>query len=498
MKYPTLKITTLAVLLALGLSACNPADVAEEGIAQNGDNATTNEAKTAYVTSGVITGFGSVYINGVEFETDGTQFSVDDATGTESQLKIGMYITLEGDINADGASGSAAKIKFENDVEGMVLANNVSAGIGTLNVMGQDVTVDLDTKFESDIDGVVAIDGIQVNNLVDVSGYSSGNGSIYATRVELKKAAHEGEEVELKGVVSGLTDTTFAIGSMTIDYSSAQLEDFEDVVLADGMYVEVKSTSGLNDQQQLVASKIQLEEKDGKGEKRESGKEMEIEGVITAIVDSSNSFVEVNGQKVMLAEDTKFENGAIADLLAGKKIEVEGRFDDDGLFVAKEIKFRAEAKIKMEATLEAVDVDNSTVTVFGQTLKVNTMTVMDDEQDKDGVTPVKYFNLTHLNVGDWLELKAYKDENGNLIATKLKRDDFEAEDNGLIEVKLEGLIDEVKTSGELVVAGVNVNVDAVAADKTFAEGMKIEMKGRYADGLFSATEVSVEEEESED
>jgi hypothetical protein len=345
------------------------------------------------------------------------------------------------------------------------------------------------------VDGIIAIDDIAVNNMVEVSGYSSGDGTIYATRVELKKAAHDGDEIELKGVVAGLLDNTFTIGGMTIDFASAQMEDFEDASLANGMYVEVKSTQGLNDAGHLIAEKVELEDKEGKGEKRGDGEEMEVEGVITTAIDDAGGTFEVNGQKVTLADDTEFENGSLADLLAGKKIEVEGEFDAEGQFIAKEIKFRAQARIKMEGTLEAVDVTNNTVTVFGQTLTTNTLTVMDDEQNKDGVEPVKYFNLTHLNVGDWLELKAYKDENGNLIATKLERDDMEVEDSGLIEVKLEGDIEEVKASGELVVAGVLVNIDAVAADKTFSAGMKIEMKGSYSDGLFSASEVSVEEAE---
>ena len=492
MKTTSLKLTSIAVLTALGLSACNITDDIDTAL--NGDTS-TSEAKTAYVTSGVITGFGSVYINGVEFETDGTEFAVDDAAGTESQLKIGMYITLQGDINADGTSGTAGKIKFENDVEGMVLAKNLVAGVGTLNVMGQTVNVDLDTKFESDVLSVPTIDDILNNNIVEVSGYSSGSGSIYATRIEVKKAGHEvGEEMELKGIISRLTDSTFIIGDMTVNHLTATLEDFEGLTLADGMYVEVKSTEGLNSDGQLIASKVQLEQKDGKGEKRDSGEEMEIEGVITTAIDADKTFVEVNGQKVMLAESTKLENGALTDLLAGKKVEVEGEFDADGMFVAKEIKFRAQARIKMEGPVEAIDTVNSTVTIFGQTIAINTLTIMDDEMNKGGVTPVKYFNLTHLAVGDWLELKAHE-ENGKLIANKLERDDAEAEDNGLLEVKLEGDIAEVKANGELLVAGVAVNVDAVSSDKAFTAGMKIEMKGSYANGLFSASEVSVEEAE---
>ncbi|MDH5545435.1 MAG: DUF5666 domain-containing protein [Gammaproteobacteria bacterium] len=482
MKRKTLKLTTLAVMTALGLAACNSTQ-----------DPTTTQAKTGYLTSGVITGFGSVYINGVEFETDNAAFTVDDATGAESQLKVGMYITLEGDINADGQTGKAAKITFESEIEGMVLENTVSGGVGTLNIMGQTVTVDLDTKFESQLVDVLTIDQLGANNIVEVSGYSSGTGSIYATRIELKKADFTvGEEMELKGVISQLTDATFVIGGMTVNHLSAVLEDFEGVSLADGMYVEVKSTEGLDGNQNLIASKIQLENKDGKGEKREDGEEMEIEGLVTGAVNADLTEVEINGQKVLLREKTEFEHGDASLLLAGTKVEVEGEFDSNGAFIAEEIKFRAEAKIEMDGMLEAVDPAQHTVTVFGQVVSVNNLTVMVDERNSGDIEPVKYFNLSHLAVGDWVQLKAHKDESGNLVANKLERDDAEDANNGVIEVELRGDIDAVQDNGQLLVAGVAVDVSAIDG-KSFGVGMEIEMRGTYANGLFTATDVSVEE-----
>jgi hypothetical protein len=42
---------------------------------------------------------------------------------------------------------------------------------------------------------------------------------------------------------------------------------------------------------------------------------------------------------VRLTEDTVFEGGTEADLAIGVPVEVEGRFDAEGVFVATEIEF---------------------------------------------------------------------------------------------------------------------------------------------------------------
>ena len=57
------------------------------------------------------------------------------------------------------------------------------------------------------------------------------------------------------------------------------------------------------------------------------------------------------------------------------------------------------------------------------TFTVNNETRMIDEQD-EGVTPVFYFSLTDIAIGDFVEIDYYTDDiSGNKIATKVERDD---------------------------------------------------------------------------
>lgn len=476
MNKPMMKLTALAVMATLGVTGCFKDDTPPAG------------GKTDYVTSGIITGFGSVYVNGVKFETDSTQYDIDDAAGTEDQLKVGMFVTLQGNVNADGTTGSAATISFESDVEGIVISND---GAGTLNVMGQTVTTDVNTKFESHVAGVTMIEEILPDSIVEVSGYSNGNGSIYATRVEVKAASHvAGDEMEVKGVVSQLSAYTFVIGGMTIDHTTAQLEDFNGIALADGQYVEVKSTEGLSGGN-LVASKIELENEDGKDEKREDGKEMEISGVVTGNVNVDGNMVEINGQQVTLNSETEYDNGSLAELVVGTMVTVEGEFNANGEFVAEEIEFGRDADVEMKGLVDKVDAAAGTITVFGQTYHVDNSTMMVDERDDNGLTPEKYFSLANITAGEWVEVEGYYDEAGKLITIEVERDDPEMSEAGAYAMELEGKIQAIATSGELTVAGVTVDASANSGIQ-YAVDMKLKMIGSYSANVFTATLVEVD------
>lgn len=72
---------------------------------------------TAVTTTGVITGFGSVHVNGVEFDTDSTDFDSDDDVADETELKVGQVVTLTGTKNDDGVTGTAENMSMKTWLE---------------------------------------------------------------------------------------------------------------------------------------------------------------------------------------------------------------------------------------------------------------------------------------------------------------------------------------------------------------------------------------------
>ena len=471
----------LAVIASLGLSACN-------------DDSSTSGVSVNKSTTGVITGFGSIFLNGVEYETDQASFIVDGVTGDESLLKLGMVVTLSGDAAADG-TGNATVVEFENEVEGVVIDTSNYAIDGTLNIMGLTIHTDEDTVFESVNDFMNSIADIQVGNVIEVSGYSSGDGSVWATRLEVKRSSHSvDDEIEMKGRISlPITDTTFMIGQMVVNYSSAEFDDMTPDMIAADLLVEVESDSGFNDAKELIATKIELKNSGKKKHKYEDDdEEVEVQGVITNVV--SNTEIEVNGSTVLLNTATKIVHGDVTTLANGLKVKVKGNVDIDGNLVAEKLVFKPSGDIKMFGKLEATDIANNTIKLFGLTVILNNSTMVEDDRDDvDKSELVKYkFGVDDLLVGDWVKVKAFKNASGDLIATKAEREASKEND----EEKLEGRIESVNMSAQaMVVAGVTVDYSSVGG-LTPEIGMKAELKGSFADTVFTAREGDADADDS--
>ena len=312
----------LAVLGAITAAGC-------------GNDSKTDSGPAGSKHTGVITGFGSVYVNGVKYNTDRAAVSVEHENANMKDLEIGMVVTLVGSVNADGTTGVATQISYCDELEGVVSAVNLAVdGTGTLTVMGQIVNIDANTTFESKVEAITAITLIEIGNIVEVSGYSDGDGNIVATRVEVKKDMMEaGDEIEVKGVITDLDveAKTFMLGALMVHYDGAEIEH----TLANGLYVEVKSTTAPTADNMLFASGVEVEEDELDGEE---GDEFELEGVVNTVI--SETEFELNGQTVLINSGTEFEDGLAGAIAVGAILEVEGRLNADGHLVADEIEFR--------------------------------------------------------------------------------------------------------------------------------------------------------------
>ena len=400
------KKTALIASIAL-FTACS------SGTTSNGGTTGTS------TTSGVITGFGSVYINGVEYETDNASVTIDGSQSAETDLGVGDVCVLQGSVNADGLTGTATAIICTDELEGYVLdVSSLTNGIGTMNVMGQTVTITADTVFDSDTEASIA--DLVVNDIVEVHGYPDGTGNILATRIETKNAA---EDIEVKGLISNLTDTTFELGSLLVDYSRATEVASN---MTNGLYVEVKTQVPLSGDVAngftLIASKVEIEEDGSLDIDGEEGEDLKIQGVVSNITATSFDF---NGTTVLFSSLETDDDFDVSSLVDGMIITVEGYIDANGNFVVEEIEEDHASENEAEGLV--IGTTDTTITIsvnsVDMTFSVNNETRMIDEQD-EGVTPVFYFSLTDIAIGDFVEIDYYTDDiSGDNIATEIERDD---------------------------------------------------------------------------
>ena len=283
------------------------------------------------ITAGRITGFGSIIVNGIRFDVDGATFSKDDVNSQQSDFQIGEYIVIKGSIDETGLNGIATEVIFKDLLEGQV--TNVSIDGISIEVLGQTISTDEYTEFH----GFTALTDLIEGSIVEISGIKDADGMIIATSIELEDDSFvNGEsENEIKGIISGLNATlmTFQIGNLIIDYSTAELDDFDNDQPIDGQFVEVKSDQAIS-ANTLIATKVELEEDEISSD---TDSEMDIEGLVTRYVSATD--FDVNGIAITTNDSTKFEHGLVTELALNVLVEVEGKFNDSGVLVADEVEF---------------------------------------------------------------------------------------------------------------------------------------------------------------
>ncbi|MBA6391556.1 hypothetical protein H4J38_12340 [Colwellia sp. BRX10-3] len=446
---------------------------------------------TITATTGVITGFGSVFVNGVEYETDATTVTTDDNDGaSETNLQVGMVVNLSGEVNEDGTTGDANTIHYDEQLKGPM--DSIDLFANTIIILGQTILFDDLTSLENFI-----LSDLKPGDILEISGYFNADGELYATRIEKE---NEQTQLKIQARITSLdtVNKTFELNGLTIDYSSATFKDFVEADLADGQQVRVKGEYSALDAGVLVVSEVKLKEKN---ENHDEGDNRHVEGFITDF-ESSSSF-KVDGIAIIIDDNTEFKYGDASALMANVRVKIKGEFNADGALLAKKIRIEHKTNLSIEGAIEAINLELSTVTVLGVEFEINNQTKMKDESDDDE----RFFDLADLAIGDYVELKGFVDSEGKNIATKMKR---ENEDENA-ETELKGKVSNIENFSFSLV-GVTVTTDANTqfegtngddvSQAVFFEqlenDMLVEVKGQLIDSIFVALKVEIEEHDDDD
>jgi Domain of unknown function (DUF5666) len=342
-------IATLVAALFV-LSACGGGGGATTG-------STTPPASTATVyAAGPITGFGSVIVNGVRFDDSAATISDDDGNAlAESQLHLGMQVECEGGPGSDDAHGVAHAIHVHAALLGPVTAVDTTAG--TLTVLGQTVTTDAQTAFDSALANGLA--SVVVGAVVQVHGqFDTTSQSYLATRIELAAGANH---YRIRGTITAFDATakTLAIGPTAVSFSTTTNVPTD---LAVGKLVVVRlattpvggvwTATAIADGQRLM----------------QDHDEAHLRGVISAFT-SATQF-SVDGTPVD-ASNAAFPGGQ-AGVVLGATVEIEGQLVN-GTVVARQVEVDNEqahdgSRVELHGTISALDTAAQTFVVRGVTV----------------------------------------------------------------------------------------------------------------------------------
>jgi hypothetical protein len=469
---------TLAALAVL-VTACGGSG--SGGDDDSGSQPPTSAARTVFVT-GAITGFGSVLVNGVRYDTESAEVRIEDRPGSALELQVGEVVRMKAEIDGGGVA-RARSIDQDHLIQGPVQAIDLASG--TITVSGQAVTVDADTLFDDSIP-TRSLAGIGVGDVIEIHGFASADGA-RATRVERAGAGET--EVEVTGLITNLDAAAlrFHVGALVVDYSGATLDDFGAAGLAAGQLVEVKGASFLPDGA-LAATRVEREDHDFDGR---SGDGSEVEGLVTRFASATD--FDVAGQRIITNGSTRFEGGSAADLALDVKVEVEGSLDATATLVASKVAFKRRSSLRLAGPVESVDAAAGTFVALGITVMVSPSTLREDHEGDD-----HFFGLDDLRPGDWVEVGGFAEVGtSRLVATRLERDD--AED----EVEMRGPATEVGPAG-LKVFGIPVQLTSgtdyededqpIGADEFLARapGSIVEADGIWTGSAIVADEVEIE------
>ena len=479
-------IPLFMTLLAIFVAACVPQD--DTTIAGNEQN-DGGISGTGY-SSGPVDGFGSIYVNGIRYATGDATLYIDGAKSNRDEreaLGVGMVVTVTGNRDAQGDSGTAETVRYRPLLRGPVADISLDIdGLGTLTVLGRTVIIDRGTVFADRTGkGLIGPEAITTEQAVEVSGYPEGN-DFRATRLAV---LNDDGAIAVSGSVETATADTVTLQSGTeVRYGTGT--DLTDLPAApedwSGRVVHIRgnhSNGGLRANSITGLTGLGLElpaDEDG---------EVEATGRITARDEVADTFG-FNGATVHLTSATEFEEGSRDALTVGRRVELEAEYRD-GTLTAEEIEFLEEpTETAFEGALEAVgSVDpNGRVThltLFGVEMAVTPRTRLDLDDEGGALT-----------AGDCVEVllrpASNQPDGEGALALQLEREDDEG-----CGAEIEGTVTVVQNGGDtVVIAGVTVDLSGTGTSASV--GDRLEVEGSWEGNTFQASEVEREDEEDDD
>lgn len=495
----------LALIIASTLVGCGGGSGSTSNSTVGNSLSSAPSVKTSDVAQGMISGFGSVIVNGVHYDVKDARIDEDGDSRVESELNVGQMVKITGAINADGLAGKATKLSAATQVRGPISSIDLTTGV--IVVLGQTLLITGDTFYENDLTPA----NLKVGDIIKVSGFANADGNFTATRIEVKTGT-EAKNLLLSGAVADLNTTamTFTLNGITVDYSKATIADLPNKTIANGLLVRVHGSVVNNIF--VAAGNVHLSELDLKHDDNLDTKaNVEMGGLVTQLdIPLGESLIGpsfmLGTTKVLFTTSINIKGGSLSDLANDVRVRVKGTLNADKNLVAEKIILILGTKVDDEGLVQATDLTKNTLTLNGVTFETTTDTSFNDRSK----AKVRLFSLKDLVTGDFIEVRGYKlaatsSTPERIIATRIERKNPSEKDKDGFKTEIKGVIESV-VNDTIKVSGHTIKVTSTTQLKGFnsvevflsgAVGLDVEIKGVIENDVFIARVIEVEDDEHE-
>lgn len=358
----------------------------EDGI--EGTGLSTDE-DAQVVAIGPITQFGSIYVNGIKYETDQAEVVFTDSSAND-ELLAGMIVAVYAQWDQDQQSYNAYRVLFDRQIQGPVSGVSFSDDQVLVSILGVSVLVDEDTVLNG-----IELQNIKKGQVLEVSGLLDDQGEVIATYIGLQAMRSESlSSVEVEGRIRRVKNNAMRLelGSTTVDASQAQFSEGDINDLSKNDWVEI--IGAYDERQKLIyASKIKLK---NSSESLSKGTSLSIDAVITDF--ESLAKFKLNG---FTSDASNASITGDTALGSGVRVKANGYINDEGIFDLRTARIITRARYTIKAQVDSIIPSLDQLTVLNVTAAANEDTLYASKTD----FPNKYQSLYSISEGDWVQLK---------------------------------------------------------------------------------------------
>lgn len=396
---------------------------------------------------GTVTAFGSIWVNGVRFDTTDAVVNVDDQLVSEDAILPGMVVNIEATIDAAGLA-HARTVSADVLLQGPVTQLNPTAlPYYQLHVLGQTVVVPEEVVWAGVQQGELTV-GLPVR----ISGLVRSDGTVLATRIDTIEAA---DTLEVEGIVAALDpmQLRLTVGSLQVDYAAAEFADGSSDQLALGQRISVRGRLASGDAEVLVASEIRVE---SNAPNKAKGTAVVWEGLIESY--NPAGVFELN-DLVVDATAAAVERGSVNQLGNGVRVSVAGRMNAEGVLVAESVKLLLPNETRFATVVEGVDATSQQVTLLSTTFSSDALTAFEDLSPGQN----RRLGLADIAAGDTVEVF------GRYISDKWVATRIRKLGSDQAESSFRGPVGEIISDTEFYVLGVLVNASEASGQELVAQ-----------------------------